>query len=488
MAEHPMTAKILARFGEIAKVPRKSKEEQKICEWLENWAHTHKFTVIKDEVSNLIIQVPATPGYENAPVVILQGHMDMVCEKTPDAPKDPAKDGVTVVTDGEWLKADRTTLGADNGIAIAMATVLAEEKDIPHPALELLFTVDEETGLTGANYIKSGVLKGKYLLNLDSEDEGVFTVGCAGGRTTFHKFPVTLSKPPATHKEYALTVGKAKGGHSGVDINCQRANAIMVLARVLYQLEKIGGLLIGSITGGTAHNAIPRDVKAIVYLDDKKDEQAMQLVADIANQIVNEYRNTDPDLAIALAPSTESCANVMTEEQGKKLIDFLLTLPHGVSAMSTELHGLVETSSNLAVIGLRNDAVEIVTSQRSAVMSRLEALCLRIEGMARLSGVEAKTGEGYPSWAPNMKSPLLQRCVEVYKNAMGKEPKVEAIHAGLECGIIGAKYPGMDMISFGPTIKNPHSPSEMMHIPSLGLVWDFLVALLKSFQDVKNVA
>lgn len=488
MAEHPMLAKILARFGEIAKVPRKSKEEQKICEWLVNWATTHKFHFIKDKVNNIIIQVPATQGYEHAETVILQGHMDMVCEKTPDAPKDPEKDGVTLVHDGEWLKADRTTLGADNGIAIAMATVLAEEKDIPHPALELLFTVDEETGLTGANFLESGVLKGKYLLNLDSEDEGIFTVGCAGGKTTFTTIKPEMCKVPPHHKPYELIVSKAKGGHSGVDIHCERANAIVVLARVLSHFDIPGDLFIADLAGGTAHNAIPRDVKAVVYLDDQDVEAIKHSVEAITKQIQAEYRNTDSELQITLTPSSKTYDKVMTEAQGKKVVDFLLAVPHGVSAMSTEIHGLVETSSNLAVIKIENEKLLIVTSQRSAVMSRLEALSRRIEALARGFGAEAKTGEGYPSWAPDMRSALLQRCKDVYVQTMHKEPKVEAIHAGLECGIIGGKYPGMDMISFGPTIKNPHSPSEMMYVPSVGLVWDFLVALLKSFNDTKHVA
>ncbi len=481
MSEHPMTAKILARFTEITQVPRKSKQEEKICEWLKNWAAKNNFQTKTDKVNNLVILVPGTPGFEKAPTLVLQGHMDMVCEKTPDSPIDPSKDALKLLQDGEWLKADRTTLGADNGIAIAIATVLAESKDVSHPPLELLFTVDEETGLTGANALESDFLTGKLLLNLDSEDEGVFTVGCAGGKTSRITLPLNMAPVPATHKAYNVVVGDLKGGHSGVDIHCERANAIQVLCRSLYDLEKIGGLMIADLKGGSAHNAIPRDSSGVIFLAEKDFEKAQKSVEKMEKVLRVEYANTDPNLKITIQPSTTVFAEATTPESSKKLVNFVLAIPHGVAAMSTELKGLVETSDNLATIAIADRKLQIVTSQRSAVMSRLESMTTRIESLVQVAGGEIQHNEGYPSWAPNMKSPLLARCIEVYKNTMHKEPKVEAIHAGLECGIIGSKYPGMDMISFGPTIKNPHSPDERLHVPSVGLIWDFLVALGQSY-------
>jgi len=484
-----MTDKILERFQQIDSVPRKSKNEAKISEWLMKWAQEHHLSAKKDKVNNVVIQVPATPGYEQSPTIVLQGHMDMVCEKTPESKHDFTKDPIQFVTQGEWLNANQTTLGADNGIAIAMALVLAEQTDIGHPALELLFTVDEETGLTGANALESGFITGKILLNLDSEDEGVFTVGCAGGKTTEISLPLSMAKVPSSHQVYCLKVSGLKGGHSGVDIHCQRANGIIILARTLYRLAKLGQVMVAQFHGGAAHNAIPRDAHAVVFINKKSEEQAKQIVADMQKEIAAEYRRNDPNLAIQLLPGmpepnqqTPVPTKAMTEEQTKKAVDLLLALPHGVAAMSMEISGLVETSNNLATISIKDNVLQVVTSQRSSVMSRLQAITDRIESLVRLSGGTTKTGDGYPSWAPDMDSKLLARCKEVYQKLMGKEPKVEAIHAGLECGIIGGKYPGMDMISFGPTIQNPHSPSERLHIPSISKVWDFLVALLQSYK------
>jgi len=360
---------------------------------------------------------------------------------------------------------------------------LAESKDVAHPPLELLFTVDEETGLTGANELKPGFINGKVLLNLDSEDEGVFTVGCAGGKNSVIHLPIEMAAHPATHKAYKLVVGKLRGGHSGVDIHCERANAIQVLARTLYELEKLGGLMLSYVKGGSAHNAIPRDAEAVIFLDKTLVGKAKEIVAGLEKTIRSEFSNTDATAEITLVESTEAAPEkVSTAQATKKLCDFVLALPHGVASMSMELKGLVETSNNLATIEFPIDGkLQIVTSQRSAVMSRLEGITRRIDGLVHLSGGTVKHNDGYPSWAPNMKSPLLERCRTVYQKLFGHEPKVEAIHAGLECGIIGGKYAGMDMISFGPTIKNPHSPDERLHIPSIGKIWDFLVSLAQSY-------
>ncbi len=480
---HKKTEQILMAFEEIARIPRCSKHEEKICEFLMNWAASHQLAARKDKVGNIVIRVPASPGYEKAPQVIIQGHLDMVCEKTPDSPHDFSRDPIRFVYDGEWLKADRTTLGADNGIAVAMAMVLALDPDVPHPGLELLFTVDEETGLTGANAIEPDFIDGKILLNVDSEDEGVFTVGCAGGRDTRISLPLAYEAVPAGYTALRLKASGMAGGHSGVNINEQRANALRVLARALIALRADSDMRIIYLGGGTAHNAIPRDAHADFYAPADQEAQIRERVADLQKMFSAEFRNTDPQLALTIDGfNAVQDDRAMTAIASARVADLLLALPHGVAAMSTDMPGLVETSNNLASARVEDGQLRIITSQRSSVMSRLHAITLRVETVARLAGAEAVSGSGYPAWQPNMASPLLARCREVYRRLFGKDAHVEAIHAGLECGIIGDKKPGMDMISFGPTLKNPHSPDERIHIPAIGKVWDFLAELLKSYR------
>jgi dipeptidase D len=480
---HPKTKTILDWFEKLNQVPRKSKEEEKIRAWLMSWAKEHSFAAKEDAVGNILIKIPGTTGYKKSPVVVLQGHMDMVCEKTPTSKHDFQKDPIKFVYDGDWLKADETTLGADNGIAIAMAMTLALDKDAPHPPLEIFLTVDEETGLTGAKSLQTGFLEGKILLNLDSEDEGKFTVGCAGGKDTKISLPLEFAEVPRYFVAYKLSASKMKGGHSGVDINLQRANAIKVLSRAIFQLTTIGDLRIGSINGGTVHNAIPRDANAVLFFARENVAAMQQAVAEFEAVVKNEFALPEPDLKLTLeAVEDVPCRKAMTACASQKCIDFIIAIPHGVAAMSTGIPTLVETSNNLATIKVEDNALKIVTSQRSSVMSRLDAHTYRIEGIVRLSGGTAKSGSGYPAWEPNWKSPLLARCKELYKKMYGKEAVVEVIHAGLECGIIGDKCPGMDMISIGPTLQNPHSPDERIYVPDIGKVWDFLLELLKSYK------
>lgn len=483
MTSHEKTKQILMAFEEISKIPRCSKHEEKIIEWLLQWAKNNDLAAKRDKVGNVLIEVPASPGYESAPVVVIQGHLDMVCEKTPDSPHDFCKDPITFVYDGDWLKADRTTLGADNGIAIAMGMVLALDKTLSHPPLELLFTIDEETGLTGANALEPGFIRGKILLNADSEDEGVFTVGCAGGKDTHISLALTYDTVTEDYVAFQVHTGGMSGGHSGVNINEERANAIRVLTRTLHEVGRESHFRIMFINGGTAHNAIPRDAQAIVYLPGKNVENVARRIEKIDQTMRSEFKRTDPNLFITFeAYSGPQDRRAMTDESTGRTLDFLLALPHGVAAMSTEIKGLVETSNNLASVKVEDGRLLIVTSQRSSVMSRLNAITYKVEATARLAGAEARSSGGYPAWQPNMDSPLLARCLDVYRRLFGKEAHVEAIHAGLECGIIGDKNPGMDMISFGPTLKNPHSPDERIHIPSIGMVWDFVVELLKSYR------
>jgi len=483
MSEHKKTSEILKCFEEISKIPRCSKHEEKIAQWLMDWAQKNNLAVKTDRVKNIVIKVPGSAGYEKSPAVVLQGHMDMVCEKTPDSPHDFNKDPIKLVYDGEWLTADRTTLGADNGIAIAMSMVVALDKDIPHPPLELLFTVDEETGLTGANALEPGFIDGKILINIDSEDEGVFTVGCAGGINSNLSLPLVFEQSiPAGFKAVKIVAGGMKGGHSGIDIALGKANAIKIMARSLRQLllADIDARL-AYIKGGSAHNAIPRDCEAVVMIPEKDVKQAGDIVARYSQVFASEFNSTDPDLSVTVTEAG-SYNKMVTREKTAQAIDFILAIPHGVSAMSPDIPGLVETSNNLANAGLDDSQLKILTSQRSSVPSRLSAHTDAIEGVPRLGGGEGRSSGGYPPWPPRMDSPLLKRSKDLYKNLFKREAKVEVIHAGLECGIIGDRNPGMDMISIGPTLRYPHSPDEKIHVGSIGMVWDFLAALLKDLK------
>ncbi len=482
--DHPKTESIIERFEEISRIPRCSKNEKEIGAWLMNWAEKNKFKPRMDGVGNVVIDVPASPGYENVPGVIIQGHMDMVCEKTKTSTHDFEKDPIKFVYDGDWLKADETTLGADNGIAIAMAVEAALDENVKHPHMELLFTVDEETGLTGATALEPGFLKGKYLLNVDSEDEGIFTVGCAGGKDTQMWLSYETEKAPDGYKALKLEAGGMSGGHSGVDIHQQRANAMHVLSRALSELRKETDIRISSISGGTAHNAIPRDAETFVFMAASAVEDAKKKIAALSETVAAEYKKTDPKLSITLSETGDAdAAKVMSAESTRKVVDLVMAMPHGVDAYSNDIQGLVETSNNLATISCKEDGVfHVHSSQRSSVMDRMQFLTDRIEAVGRLAGARVETGGGYPAWQPDMDSKLLAICKEVYKKRFDKEPVVEIIHAGLECGIIGSKYPGMDMISFGPTIKNPHSPDECLEIKTIGMVWDFMADLLASLK------
>jgi dipeptidase D len=480
--EHEQTNEILTWFQEISRIPRCSKNEDAICNWLVDWAKEKGLEVKTDKVNNVLIKVPGSPGYENSPAVIIQGHVDMVCEKTPDSDHDFTKDPIQFVYDGEWLTADKTTLGADNGIAVAMALTLALAKNLPHPPLELLFTVDEETGLTGASALEPGFAEGKILVNIDSEDEGYFTVGCAGGINTNLSVPLELTSVPDGYRLIKLTAGGMKGGHSGIDINKEKANAIKVVAQTLHQLKTRVDLRLAGISGGTAHNAIPRDAEAFIFVPAKELEEVKHITAEAEKNLKAEYKNTDPDLHLKVDESQQKFNQACTAGNTGKIIDFINVLPHGVAFMSTDIEGLVETSNNLARVRVENGFLKVLTSQRSSVVSRLNTLTNRIESVARLAGGEGHSSDGYPPWQPNMDSPLLAKSLKIYENLFHKKPVVEVIHAGLECGIIGDKNPGMDMISIGPTLRYPHSPDEKILVPTIGMVWDFVVQLLKELK------
>jgi len=477
-----MTNDILNNFKKISQIPRCSGNEAAICQWLSDWAKNNDFAVKSDKVQNLLIKIPATAGYENAPIVVLQGHLDMVCEQTPEAHHDFTKDPIQLIYEGDWLRADKTTLGADNGIAIAIAMTLAQEKDIPHPPLELLFTVDEETGLHGAAALESGFFDGRCLINIDSEQEGYLTVGCAGGLNTDISVPIAWANVPTDFQLMKINAGGMSGGHSGIDINAEKANAIKVLAQTLHLIRQQIDIRLVHFNGGTAHNAIPRYSETKIFVPQKEVEKVKQIVLAAEKTLKAEYQNTEPNLFIKVDASDETFPQAMNSEKSDKVIDFLMALPHGVAAMSTDIKGLVETSNNLATVSLEAGQLKILSSQRSSVESRLEALTERVEALARLVGGKADSGNRYPAWQPNMASSLLAKSRHIYENLFDKKPVVDILHAGLECGIIGKKVPGMDMISIGPTIKYAHSPDEKIHLGSIGKVWDFLLALLKELK------
>jgi dipeptidase D len=400
----------------------------------------------------------------------------MVCEKNSDKVHDFCKDPILPEIKGEWVYAQGTTLGADNGIGLAAALAVMEDKTLVHGPLEFLFTVDEETGLTGANKIQKGFLAGKMLLNLDSEDEGVFTIGCAGGADATLGLPLERKKA-ASKNLYKLHVRGFRGGHSGIDINQGRGNAIKLLARMLGQAQASAKFELVSVEGGSKHNAIPREAVALLACPPVQVRSLTTALKKAFDKIRVEYKAVEPGAAYTL----EAVAGrdvAMTQGCQKTLIDFLLALPHGVIAMHPEIAGLVETSTNLAIVKTARSSFEVLCSSRSSVASALEATRDVIKSVCDLAGAKAELHDGYPGWMPNLDSPLLKKLKELYLKSFGKEAKVEAIHAGLECGIIGEKFPGMDMISFGPTLKNPHSPEEHVHIGAVEKFWQFLTAAI----------
>lgn len=480
--DHEYTKKILDAFAEISKVPRPSKKEEKIAAWLMSWAKENGLEARQDDVMNIVIEVPASAGYEGSETLVLQGHMDMVCEKGKGSRHDFDKDPIELVyTDDGWLTANDTTLGADNGIAIAMAMVAATDDEIPHPPLELLFTIDEETGLTGANALQPGFIKGKQLLNIDSEDEGVFTVGCAGGEDARIILPFAPDETLGSHKAFRLVAGGMSGGHSGVDIHEERANAIKVMARAIHLIDKVTDVRISAMAGGTARNAIPRDAEAVLLIPAGDADRAKGIVEELSATVKGEYARTDPRIEVTLEPEAGD-HKALSAAATRNVVDTLMVYPDGVAEMSKDIAGLPQTSDNLAKVDVADGKLTILSNQRSSNMDAMAMLSDRVMAVARMAGGEGELSGKYPSWQPNMDSALLARCVEVYEKRFGKKPVVEAIHAGLECGIIGSKYDGMDMISFGPTIKNPHSPDEKIDIETIGQVWDFMVALFESYK------
>ena len=464
------------RFEDILKIPHCSGNEKAFGEYILAAAKDLGLEAKRDKVGNVLVRKPATPGRENAEGVILQGHLDMVGEKNSDVVHDFAKDPIRASIKGEWVQAEGTTLGADNGIGAAACLAVMEDKGLVHGPLEFLFTVDEETGLTGANKLAKGFLKGTMLLNLDSEEEGTFTIGCSGGADSV--ITRTLKrKKAASGNLYRLLISGLRGGHSGIDIHQGRGNAIKLLARMLGQAQKEHRFGLVQMEGGNKRNAIPREAWALISVPPATVKALTGSFKKAFEKIRSEYKSVETGVKYSF-DKADGREFALAAECQQKLLNLLAGLPHGVVAMHPEIAGLVETSTNLAIIRCEKKQVQVVCSTRSSIASALQATREVLEAVCAMAGAKIALQNGYPGWMPNLKSALLAKLLEVHRKTTGKEAEVKAIHAGLECGIIGEKYPGMDMISFGPTLEHPHSPDERVHIGSVERFWTFVTAAL----------
>lgn len=473
------------RFNEISQVPRPSKGEEQIRAYLRNFAAVRNLKMKEDKVGNIVINLEPTKGCESTPTIVLQSHVDMVCEKNKDKIHDFNNDPITLLREGDWIKADGTTLGADNGIGVAAALAIATDYTLNHGPIELLFTVDEETGLTGANNLEKGYIKGKYLLNLDTEEDGAFYVGCSGGLDTAGIFKIEWAKLNQGFIPLLLSIGGLKGGHSGIDIVEKRGNAIKFLCYLLNDLKQIDFQL-GSITGGSKRNAIPREAEALIFVKPEDESKVRELINGFSLASVIEYKGVDDGIKITLeSKEPDDSQKVFDKKFADGIINSLLALPHGAIAMSADIKGLVETSTNLATVTMNDDEIIIGTSQRSSIESAKRNIAASVKAVFDLAGAEVKNSDGYPGWQPNMDSKLLKIAKQVYQKTFNNEPEMKAVHAGLECGILGDKYPGLEMISFGPTITGAHSPEERVNIRAVGNFYVLLKAIIEEISIMK---
>ncbi len=508
MTEEPLASlephALWEQFDTIRKIPRESKHESAVIDYIRAFADERGYRYRTDTAGNIVVCKPAAEGYEDAPIVVLQGHVDMVCEKLPEVDHDFRSDPIPVIREEEWITAAGTSLGADNGIGVAAALAVLDDETLTHGPLECLFTVDEETGLTGAFALENDMLEGRIMLNLDSEEAGSIYVGCAGGGAAMLYLPIA-PLPEMIEVEWQaakITVSGLRGGHSGVDAHEQRANAIKLLGRMLWTLAQTCAVRVVAMEGGSKHNAIPRDASAaLLVVEDELDELDAQFTSEL-EAIRSYYRPIDPAIEMGFETvedaSIDECA-VPNCTQSRRLIDLIQALPHGVQAMSYDIEELVETSSNLAIVKMIDDAEEIETvgfdpettpqmvflheSVRSSVDTELDAARARIEAVAALVGAAVERGDAYPGWKPDLDSDVLQLTKAVYRDLFDEEPEVKAIHAGLETGIVGEKFPGMDMVSFGPEIQHPHSPDERVEIPTVGDFYSLLLTVLERLAE-----
>lgn len=470
-------------FDEITKVPRPTHHLKKMEAFLVDWAKRHNIEVHTDEVGNVMMRVPATPGHENAPTVILQGHQDMVAEKTPESSHDFMNDPIETIVDGEWVRANGTTLGADNGLGCATAMACLIDPDLVHGPLEALLTVDEEQGLIGANGLQKGFVTGNILLNLDSEEMGSLVIGCAGGKVTICTLPVTRQSAP-DGVFFEVELGGLKGGHSGMEINLGRANANQQLARFLWESDRRTPLELSYIDGGGLANAIPRDAKVVVCVSRDDAEAFAAFAAEFSATLHAEFDAVEnPDFKFEVRECKPQ-AEIIESQLAHNLIAAIFACPNGVQSMSAAIPGLVETSDNLASVKmLRDNEIEITIHQRSSVDSRRDEIADRVSALFGMIGADIKFDDSYVGWEPNTNSPVLKVAEESYRKLFGKDPKVEALHAGLECGLFLEKMPHLDMVSFGPTLKDIHSPGEKANIKSVQEFYELLAEILRRLAD-----
>ncbi len=472
--------KVWHYFSEISAIPRGSKNEKAVLEYIKKTAASMGLKSKQDSVGNVVVFKPASPGKEGSATVVLQVHTDMVCEKNRDVQHDFLKDGIKFHREGEYIKADGTTLGSDDGIGVASLLALLEDKSLVHGPVEGLFTIDEETGLTGANHIEPGFITGKIMMNLDSEDEGVLYIGCAGGLDTTMTVPVKRKAVAGKVSVLNVLIRGLKGGHSGVDIHLGRANALKLLTRTLMAIDAQTKMRLVSLEGGSKHNAIPREAEATIVVAAADDAKVGKIAAECEQIFKNAFDSTDPDVKVLVEKGKKAKA-AFDDKSKAAVLNVLNALPHGVIRMSSDIPNLVETSTNVAVLKTSAAGVTIITSQRSSIESEKDMIAAHVASVGKLVGAKIKVSDGYPGWQPDVNSAVLAKGKEVYKSLFGKEPAVKAIHAGLECGIISDRVGGgVDTISFGPTIIGPHSPDERVVIESVEKFYRYLTEFVKS--------
>ena len=478
-------ANLWTHFSALNAVPRPSKREERIIQFMLDFAASHRLFAEKDAVGNVLVRKPATPGMEQRETVVMQAHLDMVHQKNNDTDFDFETQGIEMLLDGDWVKARGTTLGADNGIGVAAIMAVLSSDTLAHPSIEALFTIDEETGMTGAKGLRGGWLQGRILLNLDTENDAEIDIGCAGGIDVTATRSYRTSAAPAGCEQFVLTVKGLQGGHSGMDIHKGLGNANKIMARLLDILHRGVGLHLCRIQGGSLRNAIPRECQAGFYIDKSNVQQCRTLLERAIAQVKSDFIITDPGLEITLE-SDESVASIMHPEDQMQIMNVLYAAHNGVYRMSPAISGLVETSNNVAVVRIGDGQLSIGCLTRSAVESSKLDMANVLRAVFELGGCEVVFSGDYPGWAPNPDSPVLHLLTSLYQQKYRHAPEVVACHAGLECGILGKNYPGMDMISFGPTILGAHSPDERVSVSSVAKFWDFLVDILKAIPERKG--
>ncbi len=462
-------------FDQITKVPRPSKKEEKIRQWLVDFAKQHNIECHLDATGNVLMRKPATPGYEDHQTIVMQGHIDMVCEKNSGVDHDFENDPIETIIEGDWVKANGTTLGADNGVGVALSLACLIDDSFQHGPLEALFTYDEETGMTGANAIEEGFMTGKVLINLDSETEGQIFIGCAGGMDTVGLFHYTPAPAPKDLYYAKVKVSGLLGGHSGGDIHLQHANANKILARFLTTQPDA---VLAAIHGGNLRNAIAREAEAVIGIPYSSKDNVVAELNQFAAIIEGEVGDIEKGMKLTIE-TVDTPETVIEKEVADRLIKALIVCPHGVQGMSRSMPGLVETSTNMASVKMIEPGViKVETSQRSSVESEKRAIAQAVATTFSLAGAEVKQGSGYPGWKPNTNSPIMKVCADTYRDLYGKEPEIMAIHAGLETGLFLTKYPYLDMVSIGPTMEGVHSPDERLYIPSVGTFYAYLKEVL----------